>query len=118
MPGNQVVYAYHFEKPTPDRKSGSADAEKRYYLTWRRGSLQEADRELLTRAGISTQGKIILKFLPQKTEQILAGLESAKAGARVKDVYQTRFGVKAEGGGFAFYVIDQTIAFGTNRGTD
>jgi hypothetical protein len=80
MPGDKVAYAYNLAKPTPDRREGPVDEENRYYLTWRRGDLEEADRELLGRAGIRAEGKAVLKFLPPETEQALASLERTKAG--------------------------------------
>jgi hypothetical protein len=84
-------------------------------LTWRRGDLEEADRELMARAEIPTEGKAILKFLPPNTEQALAMLERNKAGAEFENVRKTRFGVRSEKGGFAFYVIDQSIGYLQNR---
>jgi hypothetical protein len=107
-PGNRVEYVFHFSKTDPDRRSGPADKETRYYLTWRKGDLEQADRDLLARAGVHVQSSdLILKFLPPPVEQNLAALERARAGARLKDVRRTDFGVKAEGNGYVFFVADQ-----------
>ncbi len=107
MPGNKVVYAYHFSQPQPTTRAGAADQEKRYYLTWRSGELQEADRELLARAGISTADRIVLKFLPPELEARLAHMEKARAGAEARNIGGTRLGIRPEGEGYAFYVLDQ-----------
>ena len=63
MPGNKVAYVRNLSATRPEKRVGPRDAEKRYYLTWRRGDLQQADRDLLARAGVSSEGKLILKFL-------------------------------------------------------
>jgi len=111
MPGNKVEYAFHLTKAKPDRRTGPADQEKRYYLTWRRGGLQAADRELLSRAGIDPGGRLILKFLPPEVEGQLVALERAKAGDDVDNIRATYFGIVAEGQGFRFYVLDQRYKY-------
>jgi hypothetical protein len=112
MPGNKVEYAFNLSRGRPDRRTGPADQEKRYYLTWRRGGLQEADRELLDRAGIAPEGRLILKFVPPELEAQLLGLERAKAGDDVDRIAATYFGVLPEGAGFRFYVMDQRYMYG------
>jgi len=112
MPGNKVVYAFNLAKRKPDTRTAAADQEKRYYLTWRSGGLQEADRELLTRAGISSTGRIILKFLPRKLEIHLAGMEKAHAGRHAENVRKTRFEVRSDGAGrYLFSIVDQSLKY-------
>ncbi|MEE8452303.1 MAG: hypothetical protein V3R99_10325 [Thermoguttaceae bacterium] len=106
MPGNQVAYAYNLSKSRPDTRTGPADAEKRYYLTWRGGELQEADRALLSRAGIESQGRILLKFLPPAVEANLQNLEKTLKGSDPERIRRTRFGIRPQGDGYAFFVID------------
>lgn len=111
MPDNKVIYAYNFSKPKPDARTGTVDAEKRYYLTWRRGrdKLAAADRELLARAGVPTEGRIILKFLPPPLEAQLLALEKARAKERAQTkVRKTVFQLRSEPNGYAFYVAEQT----------
>jgi len=108
LPDNKVDYAYNLSKRVPDRRTGEADREQRYFLAWRRGDLEKADRELLTRAKVDWQGKPILKFLPPEVEASLAELERQHAGGNTKNIRSTRFGVRSEGNGYAFYVLDQT----------
>jgi hypothetical protein len=83
-------------------------AEERLYMLWRSGPLQQADRELLTAAGIDVRGRLLVQFYPEPVEQALAQLERAHAGDRdVRDIRKTVFGVRGEGGNYEFYVIDQ-----------
>jgi len=107
LPGNQVQYVSGFTQPRPQVRIGPADAEKRFYLTWQRGDLQQADRELLARAGVDPGNRLILKFLPPEVEAKLAALERAYASGRADQISSTRFGIRREGNGFAFYVISQ-----------
>lgn len=108
MPENRLLYAFHLSKAKPDTRLTPADAEKRYYLTWRRGELQQADRDLFARAGVETQGKVILRFLPRDVEMRLVALEKARAGSTTMTIRRTLFGVRPEAGGYAFFVVDQT----------
>ena len=108
LPGNKVEYAFNLSKSRPDRRSGPADRENRYYLTWRQGGLEEADHELLTLAGIQSKGRLILKFIPPEREIELVTLERKRAGDDVDRIRATTFQIRAEGGGYAFYVVDQT----------
>ena len=109
LPGNKVAYASNLAKRKPDTRTAAADKEKRYYLTWRSGELQEADRELLAKAGIASKGRIILKFLTPELEAHLAGKEKARAGRFANRVRRTRFEVHPDGsGGYSFGIIDQS----------
>ena len=107
-PGGKVEYAYNLSKDPPDHRTGETEQEKRYYLTWRKGGLQEADRELLALAGIQAQGKLILKFLTPQLEADLLQKERQKAGADADKVRATVFQLEAQGSGYVFKVTDQT----------
>ena len=107
-PGNKVVYAYNLTKKRPDTRTGPADAEKRYYLTWRRGELQQADHALLARAGVKSQGRLVLKFLTHRCESQLAGLERTYAGRQADNLRKTSFGIRPDKAGFEFFVLEQS----------
>ena len=111
QPDNKIIYAYNLAKPKPDTRvvSNPALNEKRYYLTWRNGEMQQADRDLLTKAGIDVGERLILKFLPKEVELDLMGLEKAFNNLTPKDIKKTRFGVQPDGGGFKFYVLEQAV---------
>ena len=106
--GQSVDYAASFSAGGPKRRSGPATDEKRLYMTWRNGALQEADLELLGRAGVPTQGRIIMQFYPKEIEDQLALLERDRSGGRdVKEILKTVFTVRPKGGKYAFEVTDQ-----------
>ena len=111
QPDNKIIYAYNLNKPRPDSRvvSNPAVNENRYYLTWRNGEMQQADRELLARAGIDPGERLALKFLPREIERQLAILERNYRNATPREIARTRFGVRAEGKGFAFYVVEQVL---------
>ncbi|MCS7238111.1 MAG: hypothetical protein NZ899_07560 [Thermoguttaceae bacterium] len=109
LPDNRVLYVYNLSKPRPDTRIGPADQERRYYLTWRRGTLMEADRELLRRAGVDPGDRLILKFIPPELEAQLAEMERARAGPRHDRVRTTYFAVVPQGNGFRFIVVDQVL---------
>jgi hypothetical protein len=103
-----IDYAHNLGQPVPQRRSGRGDEEKRLYMTWRSGRLQDIDRELLDRAGVATQGRLVVQFYPPQVEQTLARLERERAGRRsLKEIRKTVFGVRSGGRGYDFYVIDQ-----------
>ncbi len=110
LPDGRVAYAFNLTKSKPDSRfaDNPHETEKRYYLTWRKGNLQKADRELLSRAGIDAGGGIILKFLPTEVETQLVALAKSRAGSKAENVERTRFGVRPAENGFAFYVLEQT----------
>jgi len=107
MPDNKLLYASGFSQPKPQTRTAAADQEKRYYLTWRDTQSQQADRELLARVGIQPQGRIILKILPAAIEGKLADLEKRHVGRQAGSVGKTAFGIRAEGNGYAFFVVEQ-----------
>ncbi len=107
MPNNRVQYASNLSRPTPDVRTGPADEDNRYYLTWVQGELEEADRRLLEKAGIEHEGKIILKFLEPELEAQLAQLEKAHAGSKADKVRATFFAIHREDTGYEFQVANQ-----------
>ena len=106
---NDVTYISKLSQPKPAMRTGPRSAEQRKYMTWSRGDLDQADKELLRLAGIpNIEGRTIFKFLPPSVETQLTTLERQYKNRPAKDIRRTRFGVKPEGNGFAFFVTDQT----------
>lgn len=104
----KVDYANQLTLSKPKVRSGPSDAEKRLYMTYRTGALKEFDRQLLSRAGIQTQGRTMLQFYPRGLEARLASLERKRAGGRpLKDIKKTIFEVRRSGAGYKFEVVDQ-----------
>lgn len=111
LPDGRLVRVSEFLRPRPKvvYVNNPSEEEKRYYLTWRKGGLKQADVALLAKAGITAGRSIILKFLPPALEQRLVALERAKAAGRnPKSIRRTRFGVRSDGNGYAFFVLDQS----------
>jgi hypothetical protein len=111
QPDNKIIYVYNLSKPKPDTRTVSDPAknERRYYLTWRNGEMQKADRDLLAKAGVDPEERLILKFMPLETEAKLVALERAYRNATPKEISKTRFGVQAFGDGYEFYVLEQIL---------
>ncbi len=106
-PNNRVITVSNLASDRPTVREGPADQEKRYYLTWRRGGLEQADRALLRKAGVDP-GRWILKFIPPELEQEMVRMERQRAGDEANNVRTTYYGVRPKGRGYEFYVIDQT----------
>ena len=110
LPNNKIIYAHNLAKSKPDtRTAANPAAENRYYLTWRNGEMQQADRDLFSRAGVDVGDSIVVKFLSPEVEKRLIDLENAHAGADAKRIKKTRFGVRAAGAGFTFFVLEQSL---------
>ena len=106
---NDIVYLSNLSAPTPTAKTQSAAGEKRLYLIWQRGSMREADEEILARAKIQSTGKVVVHFCPEELENELVKLEDEQAKqSGLKRIRKTVFGVRPkEPEGFRFFVIEQ-----------
>lgn len=110
MPGGRVEYASKLSQSRPERRSGRTEDEKRYYLIWDGGELEQVEHQLLDKAGITDhRGRPVAKFLEPDVEAQLQQKEKEAAGAEYNDVRTTYFGVKRAGRGYEFYVIDQAF---------
>jgi hypothetical protein len=111
LPDNKIIYVFNLAKSRPDTRTVSNPSlnERRYYLSWRHGEMQQADKDLLAKAGVDPGERLILKFLPTEVELKLMGLEKAFKGLTPKEIKNTRFGVMPDGGGYRFYVMEQAV---------
>lgn len=103
----QIEYASSVSEDKPQRRTGTAADEPRFYMTWARGDLVKADRSLLAKAGIKADGKIVLHFYTPEAEKKLLELELAHAQRAATEVELTRFGIKRGLRNFEFYVVEQ-----------
>jgi len=92
-------------KPT-DKK------ETRLFFTWKGGTMKEFDRTLLSRAGITTNRRIMFQFFPAVAENDLATAEMENATYKdVKRFLKTIFGVRKpesrSNKEWEFYVVEQ-----------
>lgn len=106
----KLDYASNLSKATPDKRQGTSKEEKRLFMTWKGGTLQQFDRTLLSRAGIGTNGRIMFQFYPEYAEDLLASIEMkyavSKGHSSQKEFLKTIFGVRAKGRDYEFYVAE------------
>jgi hypothetical protein len=108
QPDGTIVYAARLSKAKPDVHRGLASQERRYYLTWSRGNLADADQQLLARAGVDSRDKVVLKFLRPEMESFLAEMEKSYAGGQANRIEKTRFSVRRTQNGYDIFVLEQT----------
>ncbi len=104
-----VDYAFNLTKARPDTRSGPGDKEKRLYMTWRGGDLQKFDRELLTKAGINVNNRLLMQFYPEEVEDRLAWIEQEHAQKQskvVQEYLKTVFAVQPRGNAWEFVVTE------------
>lgn len=116
---NKVDYVSNVSRNTPTVRSGDPKDEKRIRFLQRNGELREADRQLAQKAGVNITKRIVFQFYPKETYDALLALENQKMRPYgIKDVRRTVFGIRPQGAGFEFYVIDQELRVGaTPSGT-
>ncbi len=111
---NTVDYASNVST-NPTKRSGSSDEEnkrKRLYFMWRsENPLKIYDEQLLSQAGVATQGRQLLKFIPKQLEDRLAQIELEFAKRRgyksVIQIAKTLFESRQRNDGFDFEVVEQ-----------
>lgn len=103
----EIDYAYNFSSATPQTGVATRGERDRWlYFVWRHGPLVAADRALLERAGVKTRGRMLMQFYPEKTENLLASLESqALDGKPLESVRKTVFGVVGDNNNYRFVVV-------------
>lgn len=97
---------------SPEMRRGKGSEEKRLYFMWRQeGPLASFDRQLLLRAGIQTEGRQLLKFIPKDLEARLyqAEMQYANSNGHLKDgeIAKTVFESRPASSGFEFVVVEQ-----------
>ena len=108
-PGGRVIYISQLAADKPRVREGASSEEKRYYMTWLKGDRENADRELLDKAGVDHQGRFILKFLPIPLEEELYAMEKDRAKEREPEIKSSFFRVIQEGGKYKFYLYRQVF---------
>ncbi|MCA9100872.1 MAG: hypothetical protein KDA63_06985, partial [Planctomycetales bacterium] len=61
--GRRIEYATDLAHKNPQHRAASGQDEQRLYMTWQQGNLADADRQLLEKAGVQTDDKIIVQFI-------------------------------------------------------
>lgn len=104
---NEVIYVRQFRAAQPAKRTARREQEQRLFLSWRRGKLQQADRDLLNKAGADPGERVILQFIPPDLEETLAQLEHRYANRQPYEIRRTLFAVRSRGTGFEFVVLEQ-----------
>ncbi len=105
-----VDYAANLAASRPTTRSGSPEDEDRLYMSWRDGdsTLAAFDRQLLAKAGISTERRMVLQFYPPDVERRLLTLEATQARGRdAGEFLKTVFAVIETRDGYDFEVVEQ-----------
>ncbi len=106
-PSPEILYVSRFRSKQPNQRTAPREADQRLFLSWRQGSLRQADIDLVTRAGVNVNNRIILQFIPPELEEQLAQIEHKHAGRQPHEIRRTQFVVQPRGTGFEFVVIEQ-----------
>jgi len=98
-------------RPRSRHNPDSASEGRLYFRLVDRGPLDQWDKQLLNRAGISLKDRIVLKFVDPALEDFLARIELDYALAHDRDtidgVVKTVFRSERTGSGYQFVVVDQ-----------
>lgn len=107
----QVTYVSRLASDRPVVRRGDPREEHRLRFLHRQGALRQADRQLVAKAGVRVEGRVVFQFFSDALYQKLLALEAAHKGNRpLADVRRTEFGVRKTSGGYEFFVIRQLWA--------
>lgn len=84
-----------------------AERQSWLFWSWIQGPRLEADLAMADRAGVATDGKTLIQFYSDATEQSLLNLEVNYRGLQPSQIRKTTFEVVADGAGFRFEVVEQ-----------
>ncbi len=107
-----IDYASKLSMRVPVRRTGRPADDRRLYMTWEYGPLKAADLKLLQRAGIDTQGRVVMQFYPADVEEQIAQVEfqhTVASGHVIEDVRRTTFIVVGDGRKYRFDVESQQL---------
>jgi hypothetical protein len=111
--GSPVVeYASNLSAARPTVRSGKPEEENRLYMSYRNTDTQLAafDRQLLGKAGIRVDRRLVLQFYSKDLERELMTLEAstpAARGRKPQEYQKTIFGIRNTRTGFEFHVVGQ-----------
>lgn len=105
--GNRLTYYSNLASKRPTQRNGGA-AEDRLYFAWKDGGRIDADKSILKKAQVLTEGAIIVHFYPKALEAQLLAIEKKFKNREIKDIRNTKFSIRPAGRGFEFFVTDQS----------
>ena len=101
-----ITYVSRLSDDKPVVRSGTGEQENRFYFS-QGSALVELDRQLLAKAGVESQNRVIVYFVPADAERHIMTAEREFAQRTPEEILQTNFGVRAAGDGYEFYVTGQ-----------
>jgi len=109
LPDRRIFYVRKLSSGFETRESRIDGSDHRLFMNWKGGGERvEADKELLTKAGVTDLvGATVLHFYPPETEQLLVQAEAEYANRPVEQIRRTNFRVAGESGSFRFVVESQ-----------
>ena len=105
-----VDYANNLSGSIKKRSVEGGKHEKRLFFAPTDKKSELWTRQLLAKASVQTQGRVMLHFYSAKAENLLAVAENEalqKAGKRLDEIRRTYFSVRRSGGSFQFVVDKQ-----------
>ena len=107
-----VEYASNLSAAKPARRLGKPEEEDRLYMSYRNtdSRLAAFDKQLLSKAGISTDRRLVLQFFSKDLERQLMTIEAstpAARGRKPQEYLKTIFGIRETRTGYEFFVVDQ-----------
>jgi hypothetical protein len=107
--GGRAEYLFKVSSRKPEKRIGDATRDDRWRIAWVKGTLDAADRSLLSKAGINTRDKQLLHFFPEPIEARLGQLERAHAQGRPDEIRRTRFEIRplTKDDGYEIVVVEQ-----------
>lgn len=107
QPGGKILYVSRLSENRPRIREGVSAGEQRYYLTWLKGDTENADRELLDKAGVEHRGRLVIKFLPKALEADLEAQERDFAKEREPNIKVSFYRLTREGAAYRFQLYNQ-----------
>src|SRR5262249_38652499 len=108
-PDGRTEYLSKLSSRKPVKRLGVVADDRRWRTGWLKGTLDSADRSLLSRAGINPRNKLLLHFFPDSLQNRLSQLERAYGHRDPAEIKRTRFELRPleQGDGFEFVVVEQ-----------
>lgn len=106
MRGNRLSCYSDLASSSPKATTGGAN-EDRLYFAWKDGGRIEADKQLLKKSHVLTDGAIIVHFYPKALETQLLALERQFRNRQIKEIRNTKFSIRQAGRGYEFHVTEQ-----------
>ncbi len=105
----KIEYISKVAAPKPEKRVGQKTTDYRLSIGWKTGTLHAADRKLLAKAGINSEGKELWHFFSTEVQVQLDTLQRSYANRDPGEIKRTRFRIrpKEKGAGYEFVVVEQ-----------